>query len=255
MGDDENLENGRGTLILLDYPGRRRTGRLADLSLEEEGFACQYLLSPPLPDALTGRSYAKVLRERLGSTGAPLAILAYCAAAPLAQELAQLIAESENESLPLILFDAAEGSLTSIVECWSSAAKQIQKDAPSTVTIDATSLAHDPSDFLDQARRELISRAQRALSLEGRDGLEIKSDIEAMVAGYIDFLNYLIAAYLVSRPHWGGDVFHIVSADHAGASDWSGARRTVTVRVPCDSSRLLRSPLTRRAVLSLLTDE
>jgi hypothetical protein len=81
--------NGSGRLVLaVDFPGRREEARVADLDLEAAGFEVRYLLEESLSQASDARGYAADLLAVAGLGGRrPEAVLAYCMAAPLAQEV------------------------------------------------------------------------------------------------------------------------------------------------------------------------
>jgi hypothetical protein len=80
----------RPLLLVLDYPGRCTEARVADLGLADDGFEVADLMSARLPRVCDPVGYLSTLLDRSDVTdpGRAVAVLGYCAGAPLACKLA-----------------------------------------------------------------------------------------------------------------------------------------------------------------------
>ncbi|MET8022329.1 hypothetical protein, partial [Streptomyces decoyicus] len=99
------------TVLVLDYPGRRVEARIEELGLEEHGYDVRYLLSQPLPRHHLAADYAEALLATHPVLDDVRAVLAFCMAAPLAQEVAARI------SCPLLVFFDGEPSSPEAIRC------------------------------------------------------------------------------------------------------------------------------------------
>ncbi|MFF4850330.1 hypothetical protein [Streptomyces sp. NPDC001194] len=243
------------TLLALDYPGRRAEAKIADLGLEAHGYEVAQLLTAPLPDALTGREYAQELLRAHGlAEREPAAILAYCASAPLAQELARHMVEAGRQAPPLVFFDAAPLTAQDITDDYATVLRQIDASAfeESGSRTDVASLIGTPEELVGAMREEMTRYARNSLAEDLFDEEEVELAAEQIVRVYLDLLTHQIAAYHGSAPAWGGDVVNIVSAGNPFQGEWPGARATRVVRTARDRAGLLADATTRDTVLSLL---
>ncbi|MFE4261105.1 hypothetical protein [Streptomyces sp. NPDC056883] len=243
------------TLLALDYPGRRAEAKIADLGLEAHGFEVAHLLTAPLPDELTGRAYAEKLFSTHGVADREIAgVLAYCASAPLAQELARHMVEAGSEAPPLFFFDAAPLTAQDITDDYTAVLRQIDASGfeESGSQTDVASLIGTPEELVAAMREEMTRYARNSLAEDLFDDEEVALASEQIVRVYLDLLTHQIAAYHGAAPAWGGDVVNIVSAGNAFQGDWPGARATRVVRTAHERASLLADPATRDTVLSLL---
>jgi hypothetical protein len=245
----------RPVLLILDYPGRREEARIAELGLAERGFDARGLLKAPFVRELTAREYAARLAERVGPLDQPVtAMLAYCMAAPIAQELAASLSAG-REPVSMILFDGEPATPDAVEEQYGTTVKQFAEQLgasavpavdPSTFT--AELLSGDPAECVERMRRSLVRMGVSALS-DGDDD-DAAETAEDMADFYLDWLVHLVAAHNVSWPAWGGDVYHIMSRSHGYTADWPGARSMRSTRLDSIRPELLRQPEAGRLVVS-----
>lgn len=249
----------RPVLLILDYPGRRKEARITELGLAERGFDARSLLKAPFVRELTAREYAARLAERVGPLDRPVtAVLAYCMAAPIAQELAASLSAG-GEPVPMILFDGEPATPDAVEEQYATTVKQFaeQLGASAVPAIDpstfiAEMLSGDPAECVERMRRSLVQMGVSALSDgeddgEDDDGAETAED---MADFYLDWLVHLVAAHNASWPAWGGDVYHVMSRTHGYAEQWPGARSMTSTRLESIRPELLRQPEIGRLVES-----
>jgi hypothetical protein len=246
----------RPVLLILDYPGRREEARIAELGLAGRGFDARSLLTAPFVRELTAREYAARLAGRVGPLNQPVtAVLAYCMAAPIAQQLAASLSAG-REPVPMILFDGEPATPDAVEEQYGTTVKQFAEqlgaDAvpaidPSTFTADL--LSGDPAQCVERMRRSLVQMGVSALS-DGEEDAETAETAEDMADFYMDWLVHLVAAHNASWPAWDGDVYHIMSRTHGYTENWPGARSMKSTRVDSIRPELLRQPETGRLVES-----
>lgn len=243
-----------GTLLIVDYPGRRPEGRIGDLSLESHGFQLQEVLTHPLPEATIGHAYAKQLAASLTPLRERLAgVLAYCAGAPIAQEFAQLLVEAGHQPPPLVLFDAAPCTPQDIREYYTESLRRVGSSLrEEEIPCELPGRIEDPAGVRDAFRHDLSRRATDVLASEGFRKSEVAAQVDEVVNVYVDYLGYLLAAHHATSPMWGGDVMHVVSSGHGFRSAWPGARSTWTVPVATDRASLMFSEEVRNAAVSFL---
>nr|AJV88385.1 MfnM [Streptomyces drozdowiczii] len=228
---------------------------MSDLGLDQHGYELLDLLRTPLPDEVTGREYTKVLADRHALEDREVtAVLAYCAAAPLAQELARHLVEASHPPPPLIFFNATPSAADSVRDDYTTILEQLGDSLPVTpVTgLDLPKLLPSPHDLVHAMRGELDAVVRQSLVDDAYDEEEITEAAAQIVSVYLDLLRFQISACHSTAPAWGGDVVNIVSAGHAFQSDWAGARTTRLVRVECTPAELLSRPETRDGVLAHL---
>ncbi|GAB3127611.1 hypothetical protein GCM10027160_52470 [Streptomyces calidiresistens] len=238
-------------LLGLDYPGRRVGARITDLDLSPFGIELTELMRDSLPVRFTARDYALDLLSRspLASDGVH-AILAYCAAAPIAQEMAQLLVERGVGPVPLVLFDAdpcgADALWQGCSACVAEADGQASIAPLSTSML--SDLLDDPRALVDVLEKDLSDRVLKSLAADDLSEEELVFCHEQIVRSMLDYLIYLVSAYHSARPAWGGSVLHIASEGHPYCEPWQGASQTQLIRVKCDRADLLRHPDTVEAV-------
>ncbi|GHH42425.1 hypothetical protein FHS35_000678 [Streptomyces umbrinus] len=243
------------TLLVLDYPGRRAEAHISDLGLDAHGYELLSLLDAPLPDEVTGRKYTKALAGRHSLEGRKAtAVLAYCAAAPLAQELALHLVEAGHPPLPLILFNATPGTAAGVAHDYTAILEQLVTTPPGerATALDLPKLLESPCDLIRAMNAELDRIVRQSLvdDLYGEE--EVTEASTQIVSVYLDLMRHQIAAHHSTAPAWGGDAVNIVSAGHPFQSDWTGVRRSHVVQVECAPAELLSHAETRDHVLAYL---
>lgn len=241
-------------LFVLDYPGRRPEPRIRELGLDRRGFEPSELITAPLPEEVTAREYAEQLLARVPPQNGAAAILAYCAAAALAQACARLLVEAGGDPPPLVMFNAGPVTVRDVCECYESARHQVAPGCgePRSSAVDVESLIASPHALLDAVRADLARCARDSLRSSGFPEDDIADVAGESVRVYTNWLSHLLAAYHCTSSYWGGEVLHVVSSDHPFRGHWSGARSTRTVEIACDRLTLLHAEEARTAVLSFL---
>ncbi|MEU3479149.1 hypothetical protein ACI2LO_16540 [Streptomyces sp. NPDC033754] len=252
---DERQRPDAPLLLVVDYPGRRSAGHLADLGLEQAGFAVEYLMTAPLPTALSAREYARaLLAGRRSAMPRVAGVLAFCMAGHIAQEVAALLREAGEPPVPLVLFDSGPSVAEDLEdECRQALSLQGGPRLAGSVgrdTLSEQALRERPEASLAAVREALVEFAVSAYCEDGGDRAEALETVLPLVDGFTDWLAHLTAAFNATSPGWGGDVLHIVSREHTVTEPWPGAGRTTTVRIDCARDRLLRSEAALRAVTS-----
>lgn len=241
-------DGGRPVLLVLDYPGRRQEARVADLRLERYGFDVRYLLTAPFPRAVTAGEYAAELARRHGPfTGEVAAVLSYCMASSVAQELAVMVRGGAGP-VSMVLFDGEPVTPEAVDDQYRVARRQlaeqlgIRSDGDGEVRpFDSASLSRRPYDVIDWMRGSLVELGSTALGDDGshEDDDEARAIAEDLADFYLDWLVHLVAAHNASWPVWDGDVLHVMSRTHAFSQDWPGARSTERARVDSPRPELL----------------
>lgn len=246
---------GRGTVLALDYPGRRVEAHISDLRLEEAGWPVRYLMAPPMPQVLTSREYADALTAP-GWDGEAVAILAYCAAAPVAQDIAATLAIHSGQSPALMLFDGEPSYPQNIGRDLRTAAAQVGGAGdialPPDDTFTSPLLSARPAECVARMRRCLLDAAIAVLRADGADDDEAQAAAVEITGVYLDWLVFLVAAHNAQWPEWPGEAIQIASRDQDCADPWPGARGTTVHRFATGRNELLGDPDVRRLVLDLL---
>ncbi|MGN9846705.1 hypothetical protein ACTMTI_52260 [Nonomuraea sp. H19] len=224
---------------------------MADLELSPFGIELTPLMGDSLPVRFTARDYAMDLLSRspLASDGVH-AILAYCAAAPIAQEMAQLLVERGAGPVPLVLFDADPCEADALWQGYSACVTEADGQA-STAPLSASVLSgllRDPRALVCVLEKDLSDRVLKSLAADDLSEEELVFCHEQIMRSMLDYLIYLVSAHHSTRPAWGGSVLHIASKGHPYCGPWQGAARTQLIRVTCDKADLLRHPDTVEAV-------
>ncbi|MFI7136092.1 hypothetical protein ACIBQ1_61345 [Nonomuraea sp. NPDC050153] len=239
----------------MDFPGRRVEAGITDLHMSDFGIEVISMMGDPLPVRLNARDYASDLLA-----GSPpvshgvQAILAYCAAAPIAQEMAQLLLERDGGPLPLVLFDADPCGADAIWQAYLACLGEVDgpaSSAPLSASL-LSELLDDPRALVGVLERDLSDRVLKSLAADDTSEEELVFCHEQIMRSMLDYLIYLVSAHHSTRPSWGGSVLHIVSEGHPYCGAWKGASQTQLVRVKCDRASLLRHPDAVQAVLAFL---
>lgn len=247
-------DGGRGLLLVVDHPGRREEATVADLHLEDAGFEVRYLLEGHAPQqAHDAEDYARSLltdADPDASPGrTPQAVLAYCMAAPIAQEVARLTGASM-----LVLFDGEPVESETLATEYLVMVRSLSgRSMPLPAWWNRELLNRRNEDLVLGARTDLTKYAVEMLSDD--DPEESAQDVaEELVGVLVDWIAYLAAAFRSDFPAWHGEVLHIASRNHDARSPWPGADRTSLVRLDVDRLTLLSHEATRETVLRLLED-
>jgi hypothetical protein len=242
-------------LLVLDYPGRRTESRVSDLALEQAGCDVRYLLTAPFVRQVTAAAYATELLARGDAVGGEVAaVVAYCMAAPIAQEVAARCTGAAP--VPLLLFDGEPCSPAALDDQYGASLAQISNGAEvAAQPFDGRELAHRPDAVVARMRRGLVDAALPALLAADDGDLDPEEAAEtaaALAEFYLDWLVQLVAAHNASWPRWRGEVCHVASRDHTFTGDWPGAATTRVQRVDSARDDLMRHPGARRLALSFL---
>ena len=242
------------TLLILDYPGRRPEAHICDLDLEGLGFDCRYLLTRPLPGEVSTVEYARRLTERSGlpERGA-VAVLSYCAAAPLAAAVAKRIAPEAPP--PVVFFDPSRCHEYHIVNGYASVVRQIDGGEPGArgrPLLDVGPRIGRPALLIRQIADDLRDRARTALMAEGFDEQEAAEPAGQVVEMYVEWLTYLLAVHHRPASAAMGQVLHVISRRHPDDLGWLATGDVRTLRIDCDRPALARSERTRDAVRAFL---
>ena len=239
-------------LLVLDYPGRRPEARVSDLRLEDAGYDVRYLLQPPLP---RGSSVTEYTTEALTAAGPrpdqALAVLTYCGAAALGQEVAlrvgcpRLLVFNGELCTPQVVGTEYRALLESV------AGEPV--GLPSWWHVDL--LAERSDDFLKRCEAHLVEQVRRSLAGVADDEQELRDAEDAMAPlldGFLDWLAYLAASHRSDYPDFDAQVISFLSGDQPAVEPWPGARTTESVRIGTTRDDLLADPATRRPVLATL---
>jgi hypothetical protein len=201
--------------------------------LASRGFAVRSLISAPFDRELTAPAYADRLVERHGPFDGEIgAVLAYCMAAPVAQEVAARVSTG-RDPVPMILFDGEPATPAAVEDQYRTTVEQVAEQLGTSAVggaVDPAALSLRPAETLDWMRRNLVQLAVEALAEPEDDGDDALDTANALAEFYLDWLAHLIAAHNASWPAWGGDVYHFVSRDHTYLENWPGSRSTCLFR-------------------------
>lgn len=243
-------------LLVLDFPGRRPEAHISELALDEHGFHSVYALESPMPTSPTTAEYAKEL-----CTGRalerPLAMLAYCATAPLAVAVSGLLA-GPADRLPIVLFDPQPTPPSEIAAEYDIVVGQVEgrmppeAERPPRLAIER--LVATPEVAIERIGEDLRLRAVLALAAFGFTGSAAGKAAEGVVGLYIEWLTFLVGAHHAEQPGPRGPVLQVLSRAHTDDLGWLGAADVRTVRISCDRDELAARPETRAAVIAFLKE-
>ncbi|MFE2945093.1 hypothetical protein ACFXKG_39610 [Streptomyces sp. NPDC059255] len=251
---------GRPVVLVLDYPGRRVEARVADLGLEKDGYDVRYLLSRPLPRDACSAEYAQTLLRPISDLGLEVhAVLAYCMAAPIAQDVAVL-----TSSPRIILFDATPSSAEAITEELKKILTSFSVDSASMPVWwsrglleerTGTALRMSEEFLFESIRHALFADMIGPDAAQGmtQDALAVDETTLSLVGSFADWLAHLIASYRADFPSYGGQVFNVVSLNHHVAHDRLGGGTGKTIRMATSQAKMLADEETRHHVLEILS--
>ncbi|MEV7327446.1 phosphopantetheine-binding protein [Micromonospora sp. NPDC093244] len=240
-------------LLILDYPGRRPEAHISELHLDRSGFECQEVLTSPMPTALTTPAYARDLFARLGPDR-PVALIAYCATAPLAVAMAALLAGPAGP-VPIVLLDPQRTPPSEILHEYHEVVRQVEGRAPNVERpplLDIEGLLTTPETLVRRIGEDLRLRARLALAAFGFGDADVSGPVENVVGVYVEWLTFLVSAHHDEQPPPRGPVLQVISQGHPADAGWLGATDLRTVRVPCDRPELAANDQARAAVLEFL---
>lgn len=241
-------------LLVLDFPGRRPEAHISELSLDEHGFSSVYPLESAPPASPTTPDYARELCTRQ-SLDRPAAVVAYCAATPLAVATAELLAGPDGAP-PIVLLDPQLTPPSEIALEYDIVVRQVegrmpaQAERPPRLAIEP--LVATPEEAIKQIAEDLRLRALNALAAFGFTGADADRTAAGVIGMYKDWLTFLVAAHHAEQPGPRGPVLQVLSRAHTDDLGWLGAADVRTVRVPCDRSELAARPEAREAVIDFL---
>ena len=252
-----------GQVLVLDYTGSRPEPPLESLGLESDDFTVRYLIDEPYARELTAPGYAAALINQHGPFGAEtIAVLAYCMAAPIAQELVAVVSGRSGREIPMILFDAEPVTVQAVKSAYQIAWRKLAdllalppRDFALPGTVDDESLRNLPGEVLAAMLDDLLRLGEEAAELKSVDPEDALADAALVADFYRDWLAHLLAGYNTTWPAWPGEVVHIVSRDQPARSPWPGATSTRTIRLPAGRDDLILHPDTKSIVLSVLREQ
>ncbi|WP_330240519.1 hypothetical protein [Streptomyces sp. NBC_00525] len=245
------------TLVALDFPGRRAEAALSDLRLEDRGWDVLYPLSEPFSRALDPSHYVTHLAERCEGRQVR-AVLAYCAAAPLACALAVRLGGADSP-LPTVLFDGDPGSGAEIRSTARVIVRQLTGrpaedfDGELGAALTDEGLRDRPERAMELLTERVIRLGADVFEEDGLDEDEAVAVATRMSGFYLDWIAYLVAGFRVLPLAPGaGSVTHVRSSDQSVSDDWIDARSLDVRAVDCGRVELLADPRTRALVTDLL---
>jgi hypothetical protein len=237
-------------LLILDYPGRRPEAHISDLGLERLGFDCQYLLTHPLPGEVGTTEYARELtaRAEIPAHGA-VAILSYCASAPLAAAVASRLAVEKPP--PIVFFDPSQCHRYHIIDGYAAVVRQIEGSERADggrPLFDVEPGIAQPALLIAAIADDLLQRARTELTADGFGEVEADEPLEHVVSMYVQWLTFLLAVHHRPAGTPMGEVLHVISQRHPEDLGWLGTGNIRTVRIGCDRPSLARGDETRDVV-------
>ncbi|GAA2048399.1 hypothetical protein GCM10009839_62450 [Catenulispora yoronensis] len=245
-------------LLVLDYPGRRPEARISDLRLEESGYDVRYLMQPPLPREPSTAGYVAEFLPDADVSSPVHAILTYCGASALGQELAL------RTGCPhLLSFNAELCTPRTIGTEYRALLESVTGDPVALPPWwDPALLADRSDDFLKRCEAHLLDHIRQSLAAQfgadpadptaAEDLREAEEALIPLLDGFLDWLAYLAASHRADHPAVDTDVISFLSQDQPAVDPWPGARSTRTIRVDTTRDDLLAHAATRGLVLEAL---
>ncbi|WP_100525564.1 hypothetical protein [Mycobacteroides abscessus] len=258
MSDDLSSLPPKTTLIVVDYPGRRPEGHIADLGLDAPWLRVDFALVHPFAVDVSVAAFVKqmVANIRLSNSSA-ISVAAYCMAAPLAQELVAFLSNLGYRVNSLVFLDGVPGRYEAVAEAVRNALEDIAGHRISLekwrdISLDEYQLRLRPAAFFATVRDAIVGCARAELLSEGDD--QNSAEIGAIEAtkGYLEWIGYLSASYRCSFPPIDSEMIHLVSRDHELIESWPGAKSTRLVKIDCDRASLLQARQTKDAVYAVI---
>jgi hypothetical protein len=248
-----------GLVLVCDYPGSRQEAPISALRLEADGYFTRPLFTAPFSRQTTAAAYADEISETHGPFGNVTAVLAYCSAAPIAQELAARVSAASGVAVPLIAFDPELPTAERIEEEYERAAENLgmalnleRVSGRTLPALDVSFLRSRPDEVLESVTAGLEVLADRAVAQSSHDQAAVRGDATAIIGFYLDWFSHLLAAHNTSCSQWRGRIVQIVSEEDPCAPMWTGEMITTVVRIPTSRNSLLLHPEVRPAVLAVL---
>ncbi|GAB3516346.1 hypothetical protein GCM10027575_37680 [Phytohabitans suffuscus] len=240
-------------LLVLDYPGRRPEAHISEMHLDRCGFECAEVLTSPMPTAFSTPEYAgQLFAQRRPER--PAALVAYCAAAPLAVAAGALLA-GPADPVPIVVLDPQQTPPSEILHEYHEVVRQVEGKAPDVERpplLDIEGLLATPETLVRLIGADLRERARLALAAFGFGGADVSGPVEGVVGVYVEWLTFLVAAHYDAQPPPRGPVLQVISQGHPDDAGWLGAADLRTVRIPCDRPELAANAQARAAVLDFL---
>jgi hypothetical protein len=240
-------------VLVLDFPGRRPEAHVSEMRLDRHGFTCTEVLTSPMPVTPTTPAYASELCARQ-PMGRPLAVIAYCATAPLAVAMAELLA-GPDRPVPIVLLDPQRTPPAEFLREYREVVDQIEGQAVSAERpplLDVERLLATPGVLIERIGADLRRRAELALASYGFTGPDVSGPVESLVGVYVEWLTFLVAAHHDQLRPPRGPVLQVISRNHPVDAGWLGATDLRTVRVPCDRPELAVNAQARAAIVDFL---
>lgn len=198
-----------GNILVLDYPGLNATQRVKSLGLDRLGPNVRYLLEEVRPRRIDLVGYAADL-ARYYEMPTTAAIVAYCAAAPIARQLCRT-AFDRGHRPPLCLIDpeTADPDAGPILLRSLASAAGLTRAFPATVanprSLTIGDLATVEAALTERYTRELFT--------------DLTDDESSVAAAYlasarIDWMCHLFAAGDSAQPAATTDELHVTSRQH-----------------------------------------
>jgi hypothetical protein len=230
-------------VLYVDYPGRRPEAHLWELGLHDAGWRTVELVRHPLPAATKLRDYATALLEREPTCADATGVVAYCAAAPLAAEVANQLAARTGVPLPLVFLDPSRCEQHHLTRGYATVVEQIDSGTDTNERrphLDVLEGLHDPVAMGEAFATDLEARVRAALLSAGFADHEMEASKGPVASVYLDWLNYLLAVHHRGDVVATGPVLNLLSASHPADTAWLGVSARDTLRVECTRAELAR---------------
>jgi hypothetical protein len=237
------MEDVQPLVVFADYPGRRPEAHLSHLDLGRVGYRTLELLRHPLPSASRLDAYAGALLAREPTCAEATALVAYCAASPLAAQVASQLSEAAGAALPVVYLDPSRCNAQHIVKAYATVVEQIEfglKPAEKRPPLEIRDGLRDPMALGEALSADVHDRVRMALAASGFSEQEREVAKGSVAAVYVDWLNYLLAVHHRGEPYEVGPVLNLISANHPADAAWLGVTAGDTRRVKCARADLAR---------------
>ncbi|WP_194923050.1 hypothetical protein [Catenulispora pinisilvae] len=202
------------TVAVLDYPGPSMPARTKSVLLGDDRFSCTYPLELHLPNTTSLPEYAAAVGDNIGER--PDVVVAYCAAAPIAREVARRFAMTPR----LVLVNPEVPGADRVIR---ELASFLAGDARPTESEDRRAAAAWLADGADPDRLQQILGDQHLARLEDQFGgpqPHLRPIALQLATMQIAWIHHLAAG--AGGPTDGAtstaiaiaDEHHLVSADH-----------------------------------------
>ncbi|MGX1760965.1 hypothetical protein ACWIG5_29285 [Streptomyces lydicus] len=208
------------TLILaFDFPGRRAAAGFDRLFQELPHLRALSVTIPEVADPLAGASYADAAMSSVAPGDSVLAV-AFCSAAPLAQEALCHLDATGVETTGLLLADPVLPGEFNVRDGLTSTLGQIGGvDAPDLIE---SMLRDDTRISAPAAWRAKVLHTVRAALSEAL-GCEIQDEVvTGLSSRYIAYLDFILATLSCTYPPYHGRSVALSSADHRMPQEWPG---------------------------------